>query len=160
MYKKIITLILFIFVFSVFVNVANAAPDADALVFFANKASVKTDSLTLKELEQIYLSKMTAWPDKKSGNITAFNLAIDSPERAALQKLVLKMSGEDEKKYWIQKRIEGKENPPESKKTAVMVQMMVSKMEGAIGYCFYKDIQDNIKGDLLFLKIDGNEGLK
>lgn len=128
-------------------------------MFFANKASVKQTDLSLKELEQIYFSKLTAWPDKKSGNITPFNMAMDTPEREALQKNVLKMSSEDEKKYWVQKRIEGKENPPESKKSAAMVQMMVSKMNGAVGYCFYKDIQASVKGSLVFLKVDGKEGL-
>ncbi|MBP7652129.1 hypothetical protein KA977_01820 [Candidatus Dependentiae bacterium] len=153
--KLVITMIIITaFCFSAF-----SEPKPDDLVFFANKASVKQTDLSLKELEQIYLSKLTAWPDKKSGSITPFNIAMDTPERDSLQKSVLKMSSEDEKKYWVQKRIEGKENPPESKKSAAMVQMMVSKMNGAVGYCFYKDIQASIKDAIIILKIDGKEGL-
>ena len=154
MFNKIMIITALIFIFCAAAVLAEPGPDD--LVFFANKASVKTEKLTLKELEQIFLSKLTNWPDK-SGAITPYNIAMDTPEREALQKKVLNMSSEDEKKYWVQKRIEGKENPPESKKSAAMVQMMVSKMKGSIGYCFYKDIQASVKGDLLFLKIEDKD---
>ena len=150
-------IILCISIIALFASMLNAAPKPDDLVFFVNKESVSAASISLKELEQIFLSKLTEWPDKKSGAIVPYNMALDTPERTALAKLVLSKSADDEKKYWVQKRIEGKENPPDSKKTAIMVQMMTSNMKGAVGYCFFKDFKDNPK--LSLIKIDGKEGL-
>lgn len=149
--------ILCISLIALFASMLNAAPKPDDLVFFVNKESVSAASITIKELEQIFLSKLTEWPDKKSGAIVPYNLALDTPERNALAKLVLGKTADDEKKYWVQKRIEGKENPPDSKKTAVMVQMMTSNMKGAVGYCFFKDFKENPK--LALIKIGDKEGL-
>jgi len=63
-----------------------AAPKPDDLVFFVNKGSVGITELKLKELEQIFLSKMTEWSDKKSGAIVPYNLALDTPERIGFRK--------------------------------------------------------------------------
>jgi ABC-type phosphate transport system substrate-binding protein len=135
-----------------------AVPGPDDLVVFANK-SVKTPELTMKQLEQIYLGKLTAWPDK-SGKVKAYNMNMDSKERTAFQKIVLKKTPDEMKKYWVKKRIEGKERPPQAKKSAVMVSVMVSKFKGGIGYCFYKDLKDSLKAKLHIIKINGKEILK
>jgi len=154
MLNKVSYIMIVILVFS---TLAFAEPGADDLVVIANK-SVKTAALSMKELQQIFYGKLTAWPDK-SGSIKAFNLKMDSPQRTFFQKKVFNKTPDDMKKYWVKKRIEGKERPAKAKKSPLMVAIMVSKVKGAIGYCFYKDIRASLKGKLIVIKIDGKESL-
>jgi len=95
------------------------------------RAGNKTISLTRKEISNIFLKKMTRWPDQTS--ITPFDLKYDSAARGIFSKNIHGRSPSFIKNYWQQKIFAGYELPPLEKEPAVVLQA-VGSTEGGIGY--------------------------
>jgi hypothetical protein len=83
--------------------------------------------------------------------LVPLNLTSAARERAAFDKLVLNMSPEQVARYWIDRKIRGNSGPPKSIEAADLLQRVVARLDGAIGYA----PAGPIHADLKIIRIDG-----
>lgn len=108
------------------------------------------EDISLRDLKRIYLCDKGDWDNGKV--ILALNLPEDSPERLLFHGKVLGYTVDDLKKYYIDKQIKGENfREPKDQKSDLMVQVVVSKADIAIGYVPADKVGSKVK----VLKVEG-----
>lgn len=114
---------------------AAEAPKANGLVVFVN-AEVPEQSLTVEDVRQIFLRQKITWSDGR--RIACIDATFDSQAREAFRARVLKMSQDQEKRYWEEQHIKGEAPAPPTFSDTVRAVFM---LKGGIGYALRKDIK-------------------
>lgn len=131
-----------IFVFTLFNR-------AQAQITMIVHKSNSSNNLTLDELKNIYLGKVTTFSNNKRVVLAEY-----APLKKRFYKVVLNKTIDKVKRYWISFVLSGKSaNPPIEFKDVDEIKKFVSKNPGAI--CFI-DISD-IGKDMKVLTIEGKE---
>jgi len=131
---RLIALLLCLFLLAPFCS-ANEAPGVRMFLHFEFKVIVHRssaiDSMTRKELSDVFLKKTANWKNKNQ--IQPLDLKYENPIRMIFSKLIHQRSPEFVKNYWQQKIFAGYELPP-LEKTEEEVLRIVSQDPNAIGY--------------------------
>jgi ABC-type phosphate transport system substrate-binding protein len=104
---------------------------AEDLLIIANPSVELAEPLTLKQIEAIYLLRMTAWPD--SSHIVPVNREAGSEIRAKFTSAVLKQDNANLAAYWNEMHFQGK-LPPLVQESEPAMLAFVQKVPGAVGY--------------------------
>jgi hypothetical protein len=108
---------------------------------------VGTDSplhnLPLEELRRIF--------GGESRNLRPLNLSPGTPERVALDRILLGRGPDDVARYWIERRIRGQGSPPRVIPSASLLAKIVARVPLTIGYVGDMPLPPGVKA----LRIDG-----
>jgi ABC-type phosphate transport system substrate-binding protein len=94
--------------------------------------SVEVESLTAKQISDLFLKKATVWPD--GSEVVAVDLPSDSPVRASFSGAIHERRVSAVKSYWQRQIFSGGAVPPPEKATEAEVVAFVRGRRGAIGY--------------------------
>ena len=117
-------------------------------VMVVAKNSVLTD-MTFQDLKHLYSGDFITGPGGK--RLMPLNRALGSPERVAFDRVVTGMSPPDVASYWLDRRIRGQSGSPRGIESAAILQRLVIKFDGAIGYVLPSEISSDVK----IVRIDG-----
>jgi hypothetical protein len=123
---------------------AGAEPMA---VVVSNEVSL--DNLTQYELKSLYLGGRMLGPAGRY--LIPLNRGNSSVERLEFDRIVLKMSGEEAARYWIDRRIRGQSGSPKAIDPSSVLQRVVRKLPGALGYV----LRNEVDARLRVIRIDG-----
>jgi ABC-type phosphate transport system substrate-binding protein len=133
-----------IFAPAISVTTAGAENPNDILVI-AN-LGIKTDSITIDDLKDVYLKKRTNWSSGEK--VIPIHVSNNSALRDAFRSAVLKMSSTDEQSYWQVRKIkEGDTDPPSFDN----VMKAVFRLHGAVSYVFRSQYKSNVAKIVLVL---------
>jgi len=118
------------------------------LAVVVGKNSALSD-VSIQHLKNLYRGDQLTDPDGK--RLIPFSLVPGSPERVGFDRAVLGWSPDEVSGYWIDRRIRGQSGPPRSVDSSDLMQRIVAKLEGAIGYVRAADLRDYAK----VLRVDG-----
>jgi hypothetical protein len=107
------------------------------------------NDLSLTELKRLYLGDAMQTPDGK--NLIPLNRGTGAIERTGFDDSVLGLSQEQAARYWIDRRIRGQSGAPKSVDPSAVVQRIVSRLGGSIGYVLHREVNDQVK----MVRIDG-----
>lgn len=110
----------------------------DDILIIVNK-STDIDSISVGELEQIFLKKKTTWSNGKK--ILSINASENSALRESFRAKVLAIKAEDEATYWEKQKIRLQIEPPVEMTNTPKA---VFKLKSAISYAYRKDVPDNV----------------
>ncbi len=108
-----------------------ASAVAGELLIIANPSVSSPASLTLSQIEAIYLLKTTVWPD--GSHIVPVNREVASDTRAKFTTGVLRQDMTSLAAYWNEMHFMGKQ-PPVVQESEQAMLAFVQKVPGAIGY--------------------------
>lgn len=110
--------------------------------------SFPTDNISFGDLKRLYMGSSVV-----AGSKTLIPLTYpkQSPERQGFDEAVLGMSAEQVGLYWIDRRIRGQSGPPKSVESAAIIQKVVTKVDGAIGFVKASAVGKEVK----VLRVDG-----
>ncbi len=111
------------------------------------KDSPVTD-ISIYELKRLYLGERINAAGKR---LVPFNLAPLSRERSGFDKTVLGMSPDALARYWVDRKIRGESGPPKTVEPADVLQRVVVKLDGAVGYAPLNEMRPDVKA----IRIDG-----
>jgi len=94
--------------------------------------STSTDSLTAKEVSQVFFKKSDAWPDGTPA--VPVDQKVDSSVRAAFSQAVHQKSAAAVDAYWQKRIFSGRGLPPVTQASDARVLDFVRSTPGAIGY--------------------------
>ena len=135
----LITMLLF-FIIAFYVEL-NAQMTYEKVKIIANK-DVPVNSLSQKELKNIFMGKKTKWQDKTSIKFTLLNRETDYKKFLEL----IDYSAAKYERYWKKQVFTGKAKMPKTVKTAEEMIQYISENQGAIGYILTDKIDnENIK---------------
>lgn len=117
------------------------------LALVVGKDSPITD-IALPDLKRLYLGEHINAAGRR---LIPLNLAPMLRERVGFDKTVLNMSPDTVARYWIDRKIRGDSGPPKSIDSADLVQRVVARLEGAIGYVQAAELRPEVK----VLRVDG-----
>jgi hypothetical protein len=120
----------------------SAQADGEALVVVTSADSPIQD-LSLTELRRIYMGGDLRAKD--GSRILALNRGHKTAERVEFDRVVLRMSPDRVAQYWIDRRIRGQSGSPKAVDPAPIVQKVVSRLQGSIGYVKASDVSDNVR---------------
>jgi len=123
---------------------ARADSFEDILVVANRKVSV--DSVTLAELQSIYLGQRKSW--KKGGKIKPINAKVGSRLRSVFRKKVLGLDETRETNYWQMQKVRKTGTPPVE---SVNTLLAVIKNSGSVSYVFRKNYRQGLVKVLLVL---------
>jgi ABC-type phosphate transport system substrate-binding protein len=126
------------------------ADQSAPIAIVVSKAS-PIDELTIHDLKHLFMGEFVTGPGGKK--LIPLAPTASSPERTTFDKSVLGMSTDQEASYWIDRKIRGQSGAPKSLDSADMLQRVVSKLDGAVGYVRI----DQVSGDVKVLRIDGKK---
>lgn len=115
------------------------AESPDDVVVFVNR-EVAVSSVTTDELRQMFLGTRTSWPG--GGRILCVNAAEGSKLRETFRTRVLRMSADEEQRYWEEQKVQGKGQEPASFGSTVKA---VFRLKGGISY----GLRGEVKGDVV-----------
>jgi hypothetical protein len=118
------------------------------LAIVVAKTSTLSD-LSIHDLKNLYMGDRISGPGGKQ--LVPIALRSGSPERSAFEQSVLGMAADRVSKYWIDRKIRGQSGPPKSVETAELLQLVVTKLEGGIGYVNASAVSPGVK----VVRIDG-----
>jgi hypothetical protein len=104
--------------------------------------------LSFHELKQLF--KGERMKDPAGSWMVPINCAMGSPERTSFDDLVLGMSPDVVKSYWIDRKIRGQSGAPKELPSTSLILAMLGKVPGAIAYVNAKEA-----GNAKVVKIDG-----
>lgn len=107
------------------------------------------DDLSIHDLKHLYMGDQIMAPGGKK--LIPVALRSGSVERVAFEQAILGMAPERVASYWIDRKIRGQSGPPSSVDTAELLQRVVAKVEGGIGYVRAGDVRDFVK----IVRVDG-----
>jgi hypothetical protein len=125
--------------------IAEEAPLRLGLVV-AKDSSVS--DVSLQDIKRLYLGERV---NAGSQRLLPLNLSPETRERRAFDKAVLNMEPEVIARYWIDRRIRGESGAPKALDTADLLQRVVARLEGAIGYAPMTAIRPEVK----VIRVDG-----
>ena len=128
---------------------AEAATLEELLAVVAAKDS-GLDGFTMHQLKRLYLGDDVHGP---SGKIIALNREPKGAERVGFDRSVLEMSPEAVSRYWIDRKIRGQSAAPRAIEPAPILQKVVARLPGAIGYVRAHEVTADVK----VLPIDGKK---
>lgn len=105
-------------------------------------------NLSFYELKRLYLGERINSAGKR---LVPFNLAPLSRERSGFDKTVLGMSPDAIARYWVDRKIRGESGPPKTVEPADVLQRVVVKLDGAVGYVPLNELRPDVKP----VRIDG-----
>jgi hypothetical protein len=112
-------------------------------------ASSPVIGLATHELRRLYLGDPVSGP--RGHKIVPLSQAPRSPSRVGFDRAVLGMSPEEVTRYWIDRRIRGQSCPPKSIDSPDLLQRVVARLPGGLGYVRASDLRSEVKA----LRIDG-----
>jgi len=86
-----------------------------------------------------------------SKRLVALNLPASSDARARFDQAVLGMNPETVSRYWIDRKIRGQSAPPKALEGPDLVQRVVTRLDGAIGYVRLSEVKAEVK----VVRVDG-----
>ena len=117
------------------------------LAIVVSKDSPVSD-ISFYELKRLYLGEKINASGKR---LLPLNLTPNFPERGAFDRTVLGMSPEAIARYWVDRKIRGDSGPPKTIEPLDLLQRVVARLDGAIGYVPVNEIRPELKA----LRIDG-----
>jgi hypothetical protein len=129
---------------------AIAAPPSEALAVVTSKER-GVDDLSLYQLKRVYLGDKIQGP----GGQYLLPLSRDPKgnERIGFDRSVLGMSPEQAARYWIDRKIRGQSAAPKAVDPAAVVQRVIARLPGAIGYVRAHEVSPEVK----VVRIDGKK---
>jgi hypothetical protein len=125
-------------------DIARAENPNDILII-AN-LGVKTNSIAVDELRDLFLKKRTSWGSGEKA--VPLNVADNPKLREEFRATVLKMSSTEEQSYWQVRKIkEGVSDPP----TFGNIQKAVFKLRGALSYIYRSQYKEGVAKVVLVL---------
>ena len=122
-----------------------AADDPNDIIVIAN-SSVKASSITKDELRDIFLKKRTSWSN--SGVVKPINASSGSELRKRFCEAVLKMTLEEEKRYFQEEKIKNGLTEPNSFSNTLKA---VFKLRGSVSYVLRSDFKEGVAKVLLVI---------
>lgn len=117
------------------------------LALVVAKDSPVTD-ISLPDLKRLYLGEHI---NASGQRLIPLNLAPLLRERTGFDKTVLNMAPDAVARYWIDRKIRGDSGPPKALDSADLVQRVVSRLEGSIGYAPTAELRPEVK----VVRLDG-----
>ena len=108
-----------------------AAPSTVPLLVVVNEAN-DIDDISSDMLRRVFLGKRDRWPD--GTKIVPLNIKAGSTERKTFDAAILKMDPDAASRYWIDQKIRGRIAEPKSAASVLLLQRVIARTEGAIGY--------------------------
>jgi hypothetical protein len=124
------------------------------LAIVVSKDSPVSD-ISFYELKRLYLGELVNASGKR---LLPLNLTPVSPERTAFDKAVLGMSPEAIARYWVDRKIRGDSGPPKSIEPLDLLQRVVARLDGAVGYVPVNAIRPELKAIRIDGKAPGDSG--
>ena len=115
---------------------------AEDLLIIANPSVNVALPLTLREIEAIYLLRITTWPD--GSHIVPVNREISSVLRAKFTAEALQQNNATLAAYWNEMHFQGK-LPPVVQESEPAMLAFVQRVPGAIGYISASTEADGVK---------------
>jgi hypothetical protein len=130
---------------AIVVTTANASAGNDTLIDLAVVVNpvVPVSRLSAAELESIFNSSRTSWPDGSS--VGAFSYAPEDARRRTFDRVVLQMSLEEVGRYWLDQRVRGGPRPPRQVPDPALAVRLVAKLPGSIAYVPENLVNPNVK---------------
>ena len=119
-----------------------ASASAEDLLIIANPSVAVVLPLTLREIEAIYLLRITAWPD--GSHIVPVNREALSEIRTIFTAEALKQDNASLAAYWNEMHFQGK-LPPVVQESEPAMLAFVRRVPGAIGYISASTPADGVK---------------
>ncbi len=104
---------------------------ADDLLIIANPSVSSPATLTLSQIEAIYLLKTTVWPD--GSHVVPVNREVTSELRAQFTTSVMRQDMASLAAYWNEMHFMGKQPPVVQESERAML-AFIQKVPGSIGY--------------------------
>jgi len=101
------------------------------LVVIVN-AKNPASALSRDELESLFTLSRQRWSHGDA--VIVLNLEAGTPARVHFDRVVLGMTPDEAARFWIDRRIRGRGNPPTKAPNATTVIKAVAALSGAIGY--------------------------
>lgn len=117
------------------------------LALVVGKDSPVSD-ISLPDLKRLYLGERI---NSAGVRLIPLNLSTTLRERAGFDKTVLNMTPDAIARYWVDRKIRGDSGPPKSLDSTDLVQRVVPRLEGAIGYVPAAEVRPEVK----VVRIDG-----
>ncbi|VAW73442.1 ABC-type phosphate transport system, periplasmic component [hydrothermal vent metagenome] len=105
--------------------------------------SVKLDSISVEQLERLYMNRANRFPGGVA--LQALDQRSGSAQREAFVSRVLNMSEIEMAVYWSKRMFSGKGRPPRSVEGDSAVIEKVTKEPGVIGYIDGDSVDDSVK---------------
>jgi hypothetical protein len=83
--------------------------------------------------------------------LVPMNLPTSSPHRTHFDQAVLGMNPETVNRYWIDRKIRGQSGPPKAFDSVDLIQRVVARVDGGIGYVRVNEIRPDVK----VVRVDG-----
>jgi hypothetical protein len=112
--------------------VAAEAPRKRVPLSLIVSASSPVVNLSLAKLRALFLGQLVF--DEAGTKLLPFNQPPGSPVRVAFDRVVLGMEPDEVGRYWIDRRIRGQGSPPRAVDPTSLLQRVVAKIPGAVGY--------------------------
>jgi hypothetical protein len=125
-----------------------AAEGRSALAIVVAANSPLSD-LALHELRRLYMGDTVT--DSDGRKVVPLSQAPRSPARVGFDQTVLNMSPEEVTRYWIDRKLRGQTGPPKSVDSAELLQRVVARLPGALGYVRSTEVRAEVK----VVRIDG-----
>jgi hypothetical protein len=104
--------------------------------------------ISLPDLKRLYLGEHI---NEGGQRLIPLNLVPLMRERMGFDKAVLNMSPDAIARYWIDRKIRGDSGPPKAIDSADLLQRVVARLDGAIGYAPIAEIRPDMK----VIRVDG-----
>ncbi|MBN2008487.1 substrate-binding domain-containing protein [candidate division KSB1 bacterium] len=95
------------------------------------------------DISNIFLGKKTQWDG--GGKIIAVDHKKDSKPGKAFLDVIVKMSENEYKNYWVEKMLSGEAEPPKNFSSDEDILKFVKANKGAIGYISAENVQEGVK---------------
>jgi ABC-type phosphate transport system substrate-binding protein len=131
------------FVFAILIVLAMIGPaSAEELLIIANPSVNVALPLTMREIEAIYLLRITTWPD--GSHIVPVNREVSSAVRAKFTVEALQENNATLAAYWNEMHFQGK-LPPVVQESEPAMLAFVQRVPGAIGYISASTAAEGVK---------------
>jgi len=117
------------------------------LAIVVSKDSPVSD-ISFYELKRLYMGEQVNSSGKR---LLPLNMTPASRERGGFDKAVLQMSPDAIARYWVDRKIRGDSGPPKTIEPLDLLQRVVARLDGAVGYAPVNEIRPELKA----LRIDG-----
>jgi hypothetical protein len=111
--------------------------------------SSQLSGLSIHDIKRLYQGETVSSP--AGGKLVPLAQPSSSPDRVGFDQAVLGMSPDEVARYWVDRRIRGHAGPPKSIESPALLQRVIARVNGAIGYVRTSQVQ----GDVKVLRIDG-----
>jgi ABC-type phosphate transport system substrate-binding protein len=130
------------------VPVLGAAPSTVPLLVVVNKAN-DIDDISSATLRRMFLAKLDRWPD--GTKVVPLNIKAGAIERETFDAAVLNMDPDATSRFWIDQRIRGRIAEPKAAASVLLLQRVIARTAGAIGYVRENQLTPAVKA----IRVDG-----